>query len=362
MITKYGEKKIAVASSRLLTRQGGTAKEKVKLKDFFESATTTFDIFAFERSSDLFAQAPELLKEANKLSQPYFHRSIKEQDWILSLGSKASGIHFHHHADGWSYLFYGQKHWFFSEPTKTPYISHLGRIPMREWYEKYVYPRLLEHELPDECLQKEGELMYVPENWWHATVQPSAPSSPEYSISVASQLKQPLTEARFLWDEVLRLNKNNKFTRSQILDTAITYSRLAELTPGSSEIYNRLGHFLQQYRVEQEGNERDRDLQLVEMEIKALNTSVVLSEDRNCDILNDYAGTLISLGDCKESVRLLHKCIDLCAGFESSVSCLMNMHYCKEVLREPSDLLVAEANKLMTIPRVVRIGKSEIKL
>ncbi len=374
MIKKYGRTKIAVSSSRMITKQGGTAREKVKLKDFFKSARDTFDVFAFDQNSDLFAHAPELLEEANNLSRPYYQRSIDEQAWFLSMGSKASGVHFHHHNDGWSYLFYGQKRWFFLKPSKTPSISHVGRISMREWYKKYIYPRLLVGELPDECLQKEGDLMYVPENWWHATVQPYASDSPEYSISVAAQLKQPLTEAGRLWEDGYKLStlcadscaKGNKGCQTSLLKAAAAYERLAKIAP-DSEANNRLGSLLQSHRLRHATNQRNSLAvsELLAKELLAMHSAVTLSQERNCVMLNDLAGSLLSTGDFTQGLLYLEKCIDLCAGFDSAVNCYMNKHASFEALGMPSEaleLLLAEANKLSPSPRTVRMGNSDINV
>ena len=67
------------------------------------------------------------------------------------MGGKGSGVHLHHHSDGWSYLFEGQKRWFVRPPYTLPRITHMGFMRMRYWLNEGVYPKL----------QKDSLLEYV---------------------------------------------------------------------------------------------------------------------------------------------------------------------------------------------------------
>ena len=90
---------------------------------------------------------------------------------ILSVGGTPSGLTFHQKGDSVLLLLEGKKRWFlYSEE------AHYGGVPGgfrddtcgSEWAEE-VLPTLNSTLLPMQCVQEPGEVMYVPQAWWHAT-------------------------------------------------------------------------------------------------------------------------------------------------------------------------------------------------
>jgi hypothetical protein len=144
---------------------------------------------------------------------------------FLTLGGDESGVQFHRHNDGWNTLIAGRKRWFLYPPRVLPVPAFPAEdLPIRKFgvydpcctscirrlqldlgssYQRvnlmqtdnalvYViafnmfisvpgdwlsdfYPGLMtlpegSPARPMECIQQEGELLYVPEGWYHATV------------------------------------------------------------------------------------------------------------------------------------------------------------------------------------------------
>ena len=66
-----------------------------------------------------------------------------------------------------------------------------------KYYAEELFPRLPERERPLHCVQQPGELMYVPEGWYHCTY------NTELSVAVAAQnlTRGPTTADFSMWSE-----------------------------------------------------------------------------------------------------------------------------------------------------------------
>lgn len=80
-------------------------------------------------------------------------------------GKKGSGAPFHIHADAVNAAVSGKKKWFVFTPGKTLY----SRKTIKRWVEE-DYPNMKEEDRPLECLQKKGDVVYVPLDWGHAVL------------------------------------------------------------------------------------------------------------------------------------------------------------------------------------------------
>lgn len=80
-------------------------------------------------------------------------------------GKKGSGAPFHIHADAINAAVSGEKRWFVFTPGKTLY----SRKTIKRWVEE-DYPSLKEEDRPLECVQKKGDVVYVPLDWGHAVL------------------------------------------------------------------------------------------------------------------------------------------------------------------------------------------------
>ncbi|PXF49760.1 JmjC domain-containing protein 8 [Gracilariopsis chorda] len=81
------------------------------------------------------------------------------------LGNKHSGAPFHVHADALNAAVSGSKQWYVYTPARTIY----SRRPIKTWVENDL-PALEEHDKPLECLQRAGDVVYVPLDWGHAVL------------------------------------------------------------------------------------------------------------------------------------------------------------------------------------------------
>jgi hypothetical protein len=121
---------------------------------------------------------------------------------VLVIGNaNEGGIPFHRHHEAWLLLLHGTKKWSF-------YPSAIGEIVERSfnpnvshsiWRER-ILPTLPAIHQPQECTQLAGELMYVPEGYWHAV----ANGVGNYSLAVGGQAAEPLPNghialAKELW-------------------------------------------------------------------------------------------------------------------------------------------------------------------
>ena len=77
------------------------------------------------------------------------------------LGAKGSGSPVHVHADAWNALAFGEKRWFLFPPFRNG-GSLYSRTPIREWLKSEEPARALQ------CVQRAGDIMYVPGLWGHA--------------------------------------------------------------------------------------------------------------------------------------------------------------------------------------------------
>ena len=74
-----------------------------------------------------------------------------------------SGAPLHIHADAINMVVSGEKKWYIQTPQKTMY----SRKPVKEWVEQDV-ERYDETDLPLECTQRAGDIVYIPMDWGHA--------------------------------------------------------------------------------------------------------------------------------------------------------------------------------------------------
>jgi Flp pilus assembly protein TadD len=355
LVGRYGDSQVGVGSSRSITKTGGTGYNKVPLQSVVKTIldqakpTKDVDIYAFDRDSSLFSKAPELLDAvagtASLLGENYTFTEKKEMtdwSWYVALGGKGSGVHLHHHGDGWLYLFEGSKRWFFYEPDTLPPLKHVGRIPMRDWYSD-IYPKFREEELPMECIQLPGDLIYAPDGWWHGTLNEGSP----LTVGVAAQRKVVLTER-----EALLTKLNAAKDQRRMGDAVSLANQISSKYPQNAEAWYVLGIVY--------GRNRQKHL---DDELLAKTRSNELSNGRNCDVTANLGAALINKYKFAEAAALLHDTIKLCPQDDLAY---LNLAIALEQMGE-----VAEAKRVKATgqaiqakfkPKQVRIGSTKAML
>ena len=107
------------------------------------------------------------------------------------IGPPGSGAPMHWHKDALNFLAWGQKRWFLLPPAAARYSN----IPAAEWVLQQL-PRIGgDHfcqdggalcSAPLECTQNEGDLLYVPAGWAHATL------NTEVAVGAALEFSSPI--------------------------------------------------------------------------------------------------------------------------------------------------------------------------
>eukprot|EP01038_Epipyxis_sp_PR26KG_P014073 gene14073-18882_t len=82
--------------------------------------------------------------------------------------SHLSGTSFHVHKASFNELLYGKKRWVFYNADKLPPHGFNPYENLESWH-KTVYPLLHQGEVPIELTQNAGEVVFIPEGWYHAT-------------------------------------------------------------------------------------------------------------------------------------------------------------------------------------------------
>lgn len=102
---------------------------------------------------------------------------VSSADNYLLLGGNGSSVGFHAHADSVVALLYGVKRWFIFPPDTVPRPRWRDARGMASWAARRSRgdgePGAAGSDSGSElieCVQRAGELLYVPEGWYHATL------------------------------------------------------------------------------------------------------------------------------------------------------------------------------------------------
>lgn len=114
---------------------------------------------------------------------PYFKFGHKASERIIAIGGTDSGIPFHFHGEAWNELLYGRKRWFLYPPHSPPSRGYNDYHDQAQWT-RDTYEWLDYDEKPVECFQVPGDIIYIPEGWYHSTVNCGQ------SLAIASQIQE----------------------------------------------------------------------------------------------------------------------------------------------------------------------------
>jgi ribosomal protein L16 Arg81 hydroxylase len=174
IIERFGDVKVDLGDPFSLVVHG-RATSSMSLREYLD---TPFDLKAPRYFFDRLGHWMEHLGELNELLESPGSVQLQPADAaapiIFAIGKTASGIGLHAHQDAWNQVLFGAKRW-------TLYPGSPGGVPKEAGYNPTephlswlhdVYPKVKDDDAtkPMECIQYAGDVIYVPEGWYHATV------------------------------------------------------------------------------------------------------------------------------------------------------------------------------------------------
>jgi len=131
-------------------------------------SSSTFDVpYLFGRNVfpdiPLEHNFPHLFPVENFTFSHYF-RHVKA---LFFVGAAQSGTYFHQHAHAYNAVLFGTKQWFLLPPASEPSFKH--ESSMRRWA---THKSAINYYRPLTCTQFPGETLFVPTDWYHATLNP----------------------------------------------------------------------------------------------------------------------------------------------------------------------------------------------
>jgi hypothetical protein len=167
----------------------GTYFARVQAGTHHTNTSTPPLAFNNPRNASLWAEAAEELAWPAALRVPRLR--AHEGHYGLFVGSRRSGISMHHHKAAWNALLFGRKLWILTPPRSSRFRrEELAATSFEgEWFAEaeartvsraaHAQPRAAAradepvHSASEErryCVQREGDVLYVPAGWGHSTI------------------------------------------------------------------------------------------------------------------------------------------------------------------------------------------------
>lgn len=106
----------------------------------------------------------------------------------FGLGKRLSGVPMHTHGAVYADLQHGRKRWFMYPPgTQVEFDPNASQL---QWLNA-VYPTLPSERAPLECTCLPGETLYIPSQWWHATL-----NLDPWTVFVSSFILEPVQQTQ----------------------------------------------------------------------------------------------------------------------------------------------------------------------
>ncbi|KAL6075008.1 jmjC domain-containing protein 8 [Balamuthia mandrillaris] len=164
LLADYGNYTVILSSSNTFSYEKKEStlaeyiKERMKPQDLKTLANETFYHFG-----DNDHQAWEPLFDY--YVQPPYVPATQQASLSFGLGGWGSGVPLHKHGPVWAEVFHGSKRWFLYPPEHVPKFDP-NQSTLRWFHEEYSQ----QQEGLLECVLRPGELLYLPSDWWHSTL------------------------------------------------------------------------------------------------------------------------------------------------------------------------------------------------
>eukprot|EP00117_Sycon_ciliatum_P001087 scpid67535/ scgid6900/ JmjC domain-containing protein 8; Jumonji domain-containing protein 8 len=238
LLRVYGKQIVGSGRSEDIVKDGGSGTNLSTLTKFVETLMEKPDasgepLYVFDRD---FVPESDLL---DSLHMPEFLKpDVKLHDSFLFLGSSKSGVTFHRHADAWNGVVFGLKRWFIYPPELTPPGGVWPGFSQLGWL-RLVYPNLTEDKLPMECVQRPGEVLYLPESFYHGTLNIGD------TVAIGVQSVEAQTEYEGLGYALNEFEKAAGSDKQSIWNERVkVYQTLLKQTPTNSQLLLALGETL----------------------------------------------------------------------------------------------------------------------
>lgn len=171
-----------MGASGVISQQDGRGYLGITLGEFFQSMRantsshscpktvngTLGPQYIFDKS--WLKTEPGVLKEVLAYYPDYVkHRFTAEDNEVLFIGPSCSGSQFHTHPSAFNILVHGRKRWFLYNKSVLPAFTYPVYLPVDLWYSN-VLPTIPPGRRPLQCVQRPGDLFYVPDSMYHATL------------------------------------------------------------------------------------------------------------------------------------------------------------------------------------------------
>eukprot|EP00607_Mallomonas_marina_P006616 CAMPEP_0182436580 /NCGR_PEP_ID=MMETSP1167-20130531/82355_1 /TAXON_ID=2988 /ORGANISM="Mallomonas Sp, Strain CCMP3275" /LENGTH=196 /DNA_ID=CAMNT_0024628903 /DNA_START=123 /DNA_END=713 /DNA_ORIENTATION=- len=119
---------------------------------------------------------------------------IAQYGMQLSIGSASSGAPMHGHDSAWCVLLTGRKRWFLMPPNGMGLRNRFWAEPKHPRSQLSLFKKLREEGLLFETTQYPGDVLYVPSDWVHGTLNTceTVALAQEFGIGLPWQPPQPV--------------------------------------------------------------------------------------------------------------------------------------------------------------------------
>ena len=135
------------------------------LRDFvhsFQQEQSQYPLYIFD--GQILHHHPQLSRDAPLLPPSSSSLPVSLKQLIIGPRGSGSPPHFHGHA--LNALVYGLKRWFLWPPSHAHFVFR----HVRDWYGGYSDGGARDGPVAVECVQRPGDVLYIPESWGHAVV------------------------------------------------------------------------------------------------------------------------------------------------------------------------------------------------
>ncbi|OQV13413.1 putative JmjC domain-containing protein 8 [Hypsibius exemplaris] len=235
LLKAYGKWEVGSGKGVDIVRHGGNGHYKSSFEEYVMGIMEERDehrepFYMFDRNFYNQSALPKSMHPPE-----YLKISPVLDENIFFLGASMSGVSFHKHADAWNGVVFGWKRWFIYPPTQTPPSGVWPGLNTMQWFSR-IYPLLSEDTRPLECMQGPGDIVYLPESWYHGTINLGD------TIAIGIQKNIGALHMENLTYTNNRIEDDKSLDPKVKLDKAFEiWKELHERYPTNTEITNRLG-------------------------------------------------------------------------------------------------------------------------